>query len=490
MIFLVEATTPAARRMEKFFKTALCLLAAITLIAANSSCGSRNAGTATDAGSPADSTAQAGSPPHPLPDTLRVATLYSPTSYFIYRETPMGYDYDLISRFCADKKMVLDLTVAPNLNAMVEMLDSGKVDLVAYEIPITSDYTDRVVACGPESVTHQVLVQPKPKKNEKRISDVTELVGREIYVEADSKYHQRLVNLNTELGGGIIIKAVDRDTLITEELIAMVSDGDIPLTVVDSDIAKINHTYFSDLDITLEISFPQRSAWGTSRSNSWMADSVNAWLHQEKPSQIQAELLKQYFEKSKESPYVSIRFSNDRMSPFDHLFREYARTIRWDWRLLAAMGFTESRYDSTQVSWAGARGVMQLMPSTARAYGLGGDRITHNRDNIAAAAKVIGSLDSQFAGLVSDPEERKKFIVAAYNSGPAHILDAIALAKKHGYDPQRWIGSVEQVLLMKSKPEFYNDPVCRYGYFNGRQTYDYVHRVFDTYAQAVKTVAR
>ena len=477
--------------MERIFRNASALIAAIIMVAAiSSSCGSKKSDAESAPGHDALPATESDTARHPLPDTLRVATLYSPTSYFIYRETPMGYDYDMISRFCADKNMVLDLQVAPNLNAMVEMLDSGKVDLVAYEIPITSDYTDRVEPCGPQTVTHQVLVQPKPKKEGKRISDVTQLVGREVYVEANSKYHQRLINLNTELGGGIIIKAVDRDTLITEELIAMVSDGDIPLTVVDSDIAKINRTYFSDLDITLEISFPQRAAWGTSHSNRWLADSVDSWLRQEKPSQAQAELLKQYFEKSKESPSVAIRFSKNRMSPFDHLFRQYAATIHWDWRLLAAMGFTESRYDSTQVSWAGARGVMQLMPSTARAYGLGGDRITHNRDNIATAAKVIASLDSQFAKLVSDPEERKKFIVAAYNSGPAHILDAIALAKKHGYDSQRWIGSVEHVLMMKSKPEFYNDPVCRYGYFNGRQTFDYVHHVFDTYSQALKIVSR
>ena len=427
---------------------------------------------------------------HPLPDTLRVATLYSPSSYFIYRETPMGYDYDLVNRLGEDKGKVIDLQVAPSLNAMVEMLDSGKIDLIAYEVPVTSEYKPHVLACGIETVTHQVLVQPKPKKDSERINDVTQLVGREVYVEANSKYHQRLMNLNDELGGGIIIKPVDRDTLITEDMIAMVSDGTIPLTVVDSDIAKINRTYYSDLDITLEISFPQKSAWGVSPKSEWLADSINTWIHQEQPSRIQGELLKQYFEKSKRQPMQMIDFSKGYMSKFDALFKEYSRSINWDWRLLSSMGFAESRYDSTQVSWAGARGIMQLMPATARAMGLPAEKITHNRDNIAAAARIIKSLDKQFSPMVKDPEERRKFIIAAYNSGPAHILDAIALARKHGMDPQQWFGSEEEAMMLKSKPEYYSDPVCRYGYFNGRQTYEYVHRVLDTYEQAKKKIPK
>ena len=399
----------------------------------------------------------------------------------------MGYDYDLITRFAEDRGITVELITAPNLNALVAMLDSGKVDVAAYEIPVTSEYNTRVAYCGPETVTHQVLVQPIAKGKE-LIKDVTQLIGKEVYIEADSKYHQRLINLDKELGGGIIIKPIAKDTLITEELIAMVSDGDIPLTVIDSDIAKINRTYFTDLDISLSVSFPQRGAWAVCPDQKWMGDSIDFWLHQEKPSEIQATLLKRYFEESKASPSFSVDFSRGHMSPFDNLFREYSRAIGWDCRLLSAMGFTESHYDSTQVSWAGARGIMQLMPATAKANGLSMDRITVNRDNIATAVKVIKALDSQFEPLVTNPEERKKFIIAAYNSGAAHIIDAIALARKLGFNHQQWLGSVEQAMMLKSQPRYYNDPVCRYGYFNGRQTFDYVHRVYDTYERAKRTV--
>lgn len=428
---------------------------------------------------------------HPLPDTLRVGTLYSPTSYFIYRETQMGYDYDLVTRLGADKNMVIDLHVIPNLARAVEMLDSGLIDLLAYEVPVTAEYREHVVPCGTETVTHQVLVQPK-KSDKPAITDVTELIGREVYVEKDSKYHHRLTNLNEELGGGIIIKPIDRDTLITEDMIAMVSRGEIPLTIVDSDIARLNKTYYNDLDITLEVSFPQRAAWGVAPDKKWLADSIDSWMTQEKPRRQQAELLKRYFEDSKSAPVIDLKidFSKGRISPFDHLFKRYAASIGWDWRLLASQGYAESHFDSTVVSWAGARGVMQLMPSTARAHGLGADRITNNDRNIATAAKVIAELNRTFSPKVKDAEERKKFIVAAYNSGAAHILDAIALAEKHGVNAQKWDGCVAEMLLQKSKPEYYNDPVCKYGYFRGRQTYEYVKRVYSFYNQAKSKIAR
>ncbi|MDE6467581.1 MAG: transporter substrate-binding domain-containing protein, partial [Muribaculaceae bacterium] len=141
---------------------------------------------------------------HALPDTLRVATLYGPTSYFLYKDEPMGYDYTLVDSLARQKGMVLDLKVTHSLSQAVAMLDSGKVDLIAYDVPITQHYRQYVVPCGPENYTTQVLVQPKVQGSA-AIDDITELVGRDVYVEKDSKYLRRLQNLNDEIGGGINI---------------------------------------------------------------------------------------------------------------------------------------------------------------------------------------------------------------------------------------------------------------------------------------------
>ncbi|MDE6810627.1 MAG: transglycosylase SLT domain-containing protein [Muribaculaceae bacterium] len=422
-----------------------------------------------------------------LPDTLRVATLYSPLSYFSYRDEEMGYDYSLIKQFASDKGLVLDLKVAPSMARMVEMLDSGEVDILAYEIPVTAEYQS-VLPAGPESMTTQVLVQPR-KNRDSLITDVTQLVGRDVYVEKNSKYQYRLENLNEELGGGINIHTVDIDTLITEDLIGMVAGGKIPLTIVDSDIARINKTYYPDLDINLELSFPQRQAWGVSDKKPWLADSINVWFQSDKTRHTDADLLKKYFEQSKnDAAPIPYKFKDGKISPYDDLFKKYAKEIGWDWRLLAAQGYTESHFNPNARSWAGARGIMQLMPGTARQYGLSSAKITNPEANIATAVKLIRDLDKVLTDKIPDPEERKKFIIASYNSGHAHIYDAIALARKTGKDPQKWDGNVQQALMLKSNPKYFNDPDVKYGYFRGRQTSAYVREVYKFYEQAKKAV--
>lgn len=423
-----------------------------------------------------------------LPDTLRVGTLYSPTSYFTYRDEEMGFDYSLVKQFADDKGLVLDLKVAPSMSRLIEMLDSGTVDLAAYEIPVTAEFKN-VIPTGPESTTTQVLVQPRGNNPDSLITDVTQLVGKDIYVEANSKYLYRLENLNEELGGGINIHTVDLDTLITEDLIDMVARGEIPLTVVDSDIARINKTYYKSLDITMPLSFPQRAAWGVAPSKAWLGDSINSWLDLETSSSEMEQLLRRYFELSKtENDFYAVDFSGGRISPYDELFKKYAAKIGWDWRLLAAQGYTESHFNPNATSWAGARGIMQIMPSVARGLRLSMDRITDPEANIAAAVKLIGKLDKALEQRIPDPEERRKFIIAAYNSGHAHIYDAIELARITGKNPQIWDKNVADALMLKSNPKYFNAPEVKYGYFRGRQTTTYVKEVYRFYERCKRDI--
>lgn len=423
-----------------------------------------------------------------LPDTLRVGTLYSPTSLFIFRGDTMGYEYERICNFARDKHIVAEFVVARNMDAMLQMLDSGKIDLIAYEIPITAEYKDLVLHCGTQNVTHQVLVQ---LKSDSALTDVTQLVGKDIYVEAGSKYESRLINLDNEIGGGINIHKISEDSLITEDLIELVSKGKIPFTIVDSDIARLNRTYYSNIDISMSVSFPQRASWAVRHSDNALADSVDAWSKLAKSREEYKNVLKRYFELGKrDETYTDAEFlvpskSKHRqqgISPYDHIFRHYAETIGWDWRLLASQAWIESRFDTTAVSWAGARGLMQIMPGTARAYGLKPSELSDPEKGIRIAVESIRDLDSFFARRIKDPAERRKFVIAAYNSGMGHVADAIALAQKYGKNPSIWFGNVEEAILWKSNPDFYNDEVCRFGYFRGRQTVAYVKKVLHQYS--------
>lgn len=430
--------------------------------------------------SAADSTA------HPMPDTLRVATLYSPRSYFIYRDEPMGYDYSLLSDFAEAQHVRLDLEVATSLKSAIAMLDSGKVDLVAYEVPMTSTYSDKVLYCGPTSLTEQVLVQPGGAEP---ITDVTQLIGKDVYVQGGGKYQQRIEHLNNELGGGINIHLIDRDTMIIDDVLAMVAEGQIPLTVVDSDVAQLNKTYYPNLNITLPLSFKQRASWAVRKDEKWLADSINAFFGSDAERQQVAQTYRRYFELSKAMPSaLTYQFNGGVISPYDNLFRKHAADIDWDWRLMAAQGFVESRFKNNAVSWAGARGLMQIMPQTSRYYGVNPKKLNDPAVSIQTASKVIATLDKMFTKYVDDPEERRLFVVAAYNSGAAHILDAIALARKHGLNPQKWKGNVEKALLMKSQRRYFNDPVVKYGYFRGRETVNYVDQVATFYDRTKKHV--
>ena len=163
------------------------------------------------------------------------------------------------------------------------------------------------------------------------------------------------------------------------------------------------------------------------------------------------------------------------ISHYDGYFQQYCRSIRWDWRLMAAQCYQESTFDPQARSWAGACGLMQIMPSTADHLGLARDDMFNPEKSIAAAAKLIGELDRSFSD-IRNHQERIKFILAAYNGGANHVRDAMALARKNGRDPQRW-ADVSPYILLLAQPEYYNDPVVKYGYMRGSETAGSVDKI-------------
>lgn len=420
------------------------------------------------------------------PDTLHVATLYGPTSYFNYRGQEMGFDYENVKRFANDENLVLDLKVAPTLQSLLNMIENGDIDLAAYPIPVIEEYRNLAKHCGYKEVTWQVLVQPDGKD---KISDVTQLVGKTIYVEQDSKYHYRLNNLNQELGGGINIVPINKDSLITEDLIRMVDLGEIPLTVVDSDIAELNKSYYPRLDIDMKISLDQYSSWAVRNDLDSLASRIDTWEKRRDNSDMMKEIYKKYFEISKnptpyEDPVKSLGLNikkGGKISIYDDSFKRHAHVSGYDWKLLAAIGFNESRFNNDIISWAGAQGLMQLMPVTAQAMGIDPSDLSNPDRNILAAAKLLKKLDSSLADKVPDKDERLMFVIAAYNCGLGHIFDSIALAEKFGLDSTKWLGNVSEAALMKSRPQYYNDPVVKNGYFRGRETTEFVDKVMSVY---------
>lgn len=435
-------------------------------------CGGKKQHTAEDVPNDFDSICERGE--------LRVLTLYSSTSYFLYRGEEMGYEYEHIKQFADHYGLKTTVIVADNIKHLTEMLQRGEGDIIAYEMPIIGDAKDEWIYCGAENITHQVLIQPRKPKSE-MINDVVDLIGKDVYVEAGSKYEERINNLNNELGGGIHIHHINKDTVVTEELIEMVSTGEIPYTLADNNLAQLNRTYYNNIDIHLQVSFPQRASWAVRKSSPALAQAIDQWVKENQKSDSYRSISRRYFELSKSFPTSAVlSVSKGQISIYDHLFKKYAREIDWDWRILAAQAYNESHFDTLAVSWAGARGLMQLMPRTAQAFGVSPQEITNPEKNLSAAVKSIQSLNKSLAA-IQDKNERLKFILAAYNAGLGHVLDAMALAEKYGKNPYVWDDNVSEFILLKSNPEYFNDEVCKFGYFRGRQTVAYVHEVLRYY---------
>ena len=416
---------------------------------------------------------------------LVVLTMNSSTSYFNYRGEPMGFQYELAQMFCHSIGVELKVKTVNRENELMSQLLAGEGDLIAYNLPVTKDRKSQLKFCGEEYITHQVLIQREDKD---AVKDVTQLIDKEIYV-LPGKYSTRLENLDEELGGGIIIHTVSADSIETEDLITWVAEGKIDYTVASNELAKINRTYHRNLNIDMEISFDQRSAWAVRPNSPLLAEAVDQWQEENKNSPAIQLCVQRYFGRDKHTPQGSIlSIEEGKISYFDEYFRKYATEINWDWRMLAALVFTESNFDPTVVSWAGAKGLMQLMPSTAHAFGVPEGMEQDPEESIKAGVKYIASLQRMFRK-VTDRNEQNKFVLAAYNAGAGHVIDAMALTEKYGGNKYQWDHQVERYILLKSHEQYYQDPVCKNGYFRGQETYNFVRKILartTTYQQKIK----
>ena len=420
-------------------------------------------------------------------DTLIAITDNSSSSYFLYKGQPMGYQYELLSSFARHIGVALNIITVTNIEESILRLKVGEADLIAMDLTINAPRSDLVAFSNPISETRQVLVQRKTEGFVKRKkSDVdtnlirkhSELAGKTIYIQKNSAYRMRLRYLSAEIGAPINIVELDNDP---EELIAMVSEGEIEFTVADEHIAMANSTWYDNINIETQISFQQDIAWAVKPGSDSLLTVLNNWIEEFIPTKDYNRIFRKYFISKKSAHLRDTEFHSvkgGKLSRYDDLIRKHSKEGPWDWRLVAALIYEESRFNPRAQSWAGAYGLMQLMPGTARRFGV--KNISNPEEQIKGGIRLIRYLDENLPEDITDPMERAKFILASYNIGMSHIVDAYNLAKKYGEDPTKWeIG--EKYLLLKSKPKYFNDPVVRAGYARGRETRRFVQKVTSRY---------
>lgn len=422
---------------------------------------------------------------------LVALTGYNSYSYFIYRGEPMGYEYELIKKFADYLGVELEIIVVRDIDKMFEMLNSGQGDIIAFNLTVTLDRKEKVEFAHHHNLTNQVLVQRKPKNWQKMtkeqisdslITNVVDLINDTIYVEKGSSYIERLNNLQEEIGGKFHIVEAEPE-VSTEDLIELVSLGKIDLTIADENVALLYQGYYSNIDIQTEISLPQKIAWAVRKNSPKLLKELNRWIEDMRRKPEYAAIYKKYFlsqssiKRRMESEYLSIK--GGKISRYDDLIKEYAKKIKWDWRLLSSVVYQESQFHPTAQSWAGARGLMQLMPSVIEQYNVSDPYDPYQ--SVSAGTKYLKWLDEYWTEFIKDEEERIKFVLASYNCGFGHIIDARNLAEKYGSNPNVWFKNVEVWLLNKSKSKYYRDDVVKYGYCRGIETVNYVSEVLNRY---------
>jgi len=420
---------------------------------------------------------------------LIAVTEYTSSDYFIYKGQPMGFQYELLQKLAEFLNLELEVVLSNDLDDSFVMLQDGEYDLMAINLTVTKERTKVIDFTKPISQTKQILVQKKPDGWEKmRFKEydshmtrtLLDLAGKEVYVKSNTAYTQRLRNISEEIGDTIFVNEMSNYSV--EEIIALVANGDIEYTVCDENIAKVNSNYYQNIDIETNISFSQNVAWAVPKHSDSLRYFLNMFIDNTISSRWYANLFNKYYRNPRSVTYFKsdyLSLNSSKISTYDNTIKKYSEEIGWDWRLVASVIYQESRFNPDVKSWAGAHGLMQLMPATAERFGI--TNSSSAIENIRGGTKFIAWLDKQLKRSVPDSCERVKFILASYNVGLGHVYDAVRLAKKNGKDPQIWDDNVDYYLLHKSNPKYYQDPIVRHGYCRGSEPYKYVADVMERY---------
>lgn len=416
---------------------------------------------------------------------IRVLAENSSTSYFIYKGKKMGFEFELLQEFADDLGVELEIITVNDLDEITTKLNEGEGDIIACNYTITRDRLEEIAFSKPFFQTNQVLVQRKVNKKQTTIptsfiSNPLQLGKKKIVVWEKSSYYDRLINLQDEIGDSIYIRTTQGNESV-EELIEQVSEGQIDYTVAEKNSAQINAIYYDNIDVRLAISFQQNVAFGLRKNTPLLKKRLDSWLQKFMQRETFAFIRRKYFEQPIQiRSFQSGDFSskNGRLSPYDDIIKREASKNKFDWRLLAALIYQESKFDPTAQSFGGAYGMMQFMPGTGPKFGVYPE--SSPEEQIAGGMKYLTNIATLWSD-IPDSETRNKFVLASYNAGSGHIKDAQRLALKRGLNPKKWEDNVEKMVLNLGKHEFYSDPVVKSGAIRRNITCRYVREIMSRY---------
>ncbi len=443
--------------------------------------------------------------------TLTVLAPYNATTYFIYRGEALGYEYELLQSFAKSQGLDLKMVVVADPKSLFTILNSGEGDIAADRlVPTTENEKDvsftralyrtepvlvqqeappakagkgaeKVLAAGPADQLPEVYIQGR------LITKPAQLAGKTITLPEQSPYNRTLIELSDEISGEIHV--IEMGALQDESLAQKVAKGEIQFTVMQKNLAELKEAEFKNLKVRPIISKSHSVAWAVRKKSPELMKALNSWIEEKQNGSLFDKIYQKYFIDRRnylervESGFLTS--TTGKLGPYDDLLKQHANELSWDWRLLASQAFQESRFKPDAHSWAGAAGLLQLMPATARQYGV--KNSLDPADNVQGAVKFLKWLDEFWRERVTNNSERLKFVLASYNCGAGHVRDAQRLTEKYGGNSQSW-EDVSYWLLQESTQEYSTDAVVKFGFCRGLEPVNYVSHIlerFDRYKQFV-----
>ena len=408
---------------------------------------------------------------------LRLITYNDHTNYYLDDGGLHGFEYELIRKFARNNSMRVDVVLANSHEEMEKMLVEGEGDIIAAGLPKSSIDNQAVRFSGTYNFSTPLVVG---RNTDYPLLDLRDLEGRRITLPAESPYLAQLLAIR-DRGIDVDIRIADYG-VDTETTLAMVSRGMFDLTVIDSNkyTDKLSDKY--RVRVHFPLSEPVAHGWAVRAGDEKLLSALNQYIDTTYRSRFYNTLYTQYIEHPSDSrENVRLVANLDKLSPYDDLVRQYAREYDFDWRLIVAQMYQESRFNPKAISDAGAEGLMQLLPTTAEDLGIAD--LADPALNIKAGVRYLSLLRDQFeTDLLLG--ERTWFSLASYNAGFARINHARKLAREMGLDPNRWFDNVERAMLVLAQPlEKDGESVraCRCG-----ETVAYVHEIRALYNNYVR----
>jgi len=400
---------------------------------------------------------------------LRVVTLNLPTCYYLGSQGPEGLEYDLASRFATQLGVRLRIYAVPNESALRSELASGHADLAAAQLTESPAWWRVGKPAAAYAQIPQLVVY---RRNEAQPRDTLQLETAKLAVRAGSPQEQLLARMKEILAPHLTwVETAPSSADPLED----VDSGQARYAIVDARAYSYDHHLYPDIRVGFTL--PQRRPvqWIVSRRESDLVAAVNSFFRVEETSGELGRLMQKDTGNASTFHYEELRLFQvsltQRLPHYRDWFKQAAIQYGLDWRLLAAIGFQESRWDPQASSPNGAVGVMMLTSNTAQAMGI--KNRTDARDSIFAGARYFAQVRSMVPTHIPEPD-RTWFTIAAYNVGFGHLEDARIIAQTLGKNPDSW-ADVSRELPKLAEPRWYTRAKC--GYAQGWQPVEYVEHV-------------